>query len=517
MAVILDSSGQSVRQQPANDILAPEEETVLDWTQRPADLLQTISSVFEDARNCSPTSWYYSGEPTYKLCGVDEHRLMKKIIRDASSERKDFYVLDIGGGDFSWSRALAKFLDEQDDLRDDIQVHIIGIRAETDETPEIEQTLRCKVHNLGVFKIEEIAEQFRQRGLDLQNKVDLAVTRMSFRHLVDPVGTFQQTYHLLRPKTGFLMMDGFVFALEGQDHFEEIYGPTPTENMNMTQLFLDTKAPFLTLFCGHHLNRFILRRPDAAPCRLPMRYTQRVRHAEFKEVACGLVSEYQRKTQPEDQPFYHPTKGVISGDKAMYEWLKQNRLFSMASLKWLWLQDKDKIQETPPLHQAICDGNQEAFDRLLETSDINESDCSGNTPLHYAIGKKNNDLFQALMNKGADFELCKGNGETPLHFAARFDREGLFLSRLIQAGADINRQAHPDSVFIGVTPLDKAIGRGNLRAAEILIRAGAQISEKTNEELAVFVEPLLQEGRISLSQLDDAKNRLPGEYMNLDP
>jgi len=199
------------------------------------------------------------------MCSIDEYALMKNVIQQAPTTQKDFYALDIGSGKFD---GLGSYIEKQTDLPKEITVHIIGIRDEKYLEDKIIETDRCKIYKLGTFKIEELFTHFKEQALDIENKVDLIISRWCFRHLVDPVGTFSQAYNLLRPKSGFLLTDGFLF-LQENDNVK-----TVNFNEKMIQLFLDTTAPFLlrVFNSGHSLNHFILKRPDETPCQLPMNY-----------------------------------------------------------------------------------------------------------------------------------------------------------------------------------------------------------------------------------------------------
>ncbi|MES2345779.1 MAG: ankyrin repeat domain-containing protein [Chlamydiota bacterium] len=92
-------------------------------------------------------------------------------------------------------------------------------------------------------------------------------------------------------------------------------------------------------------------------------------------------------------------------------------------------------------------------------------------------------MLEKSNQKEADLELKNVSENTPLHEAVRFDNEGRFLNALINAGADINANSHYN------TPLESAIQEKNLKAIELLIKAGAEISEYAKKELetrAVF-------------------------------
>jgi SAM-dependent methyltransferase len=461
-------------------VQVPEHPLYLDPAKRPQALNESISIAFQRIVNDSSSGWgLFNGSSTYGICGVKEHALMKKIIDGAPSGQKDFYVLDIGAGNFQWINALAKYLNEQPDLPKDIKIHIIGVRGESYCGDKVVEMGQCKLYNLGAFKTEELLAQFKEQGLELENKIDLTVSSWCFRHFADPVGTFVQTYNLLRPETGLLLMDGFLFLHEK----EPLNGYNC--NSNMTQLFLDTTAPFLTQFYNdtRSLNHFMLRRPDAIPCRVPMDYLGTVSAADGYQIGSEIVTRFKREPQEnDDQGFDVPLNWKdlhLYGDKALHDWLKTNRLLSDPSSTWQPIRDQDKDKKYPLLHNAVLAGDKMAIEKCLQNgSNINESDSSGYTALHISILKQNMELFKFLLDAGADFGLSNGENHTPLHEASLCDMKGLFLQRLIDAGANINAR-----VFYGKTPLDCAIKSKNLKAIEILVKAGSEISEENNKAL----------------------------------
>ncbi|MGL4540018.1 MAG: hypothetical protein ACRCU0_03485 [Candidatus Rhabdochlamydia sp.] len=296
----------------------------LDWTQRPSNIKQSISEAFDQLASKDASEWLYNGSKKYRICKVDEHALMKKIIQQASVTQKEFYVLDIGAGDFQWSKSLADYLEKQADIPKDIKVHIFGVRGEKYLGDRIVETDLCKIYNLGAFKIEELFTKFKEQELDIENKLDLAISKWCFCHLVDPVGTLTQTYNLLRPKTGFLLMDGFMFLEEKDDLLDTDY------NNRLIQLFLNITAPFLTQFhsFSSDLNHFILQRSDSTSCQLPMTYLDTVEAIDYQNQS-ELVTRFRREPQQEDKEMFSELSdhNSLYGNKSLYNWLQTNGLF----------------------------------------------------------------------------------------------------------------------------------------------------------------------------------------------
>lgn len=313
----------------------------LDWKERPQSIQKDISSAFDVLSSQNVSGWgAYNGQEKYEIAQVDEHKLMAKIIKK-SPNRKEFFALDIGAGNFHWGKSLADYLEAQNDLEESVKVHIFSIRGEKYSGENIIEGKRCKNYNFGAFKVEELFNEFKRNGIDLENKIDLLVSRWSFRHLVDPVGTFAQAYNLLRPKEGFLFIDGFMFLNQDDDLL------TRDNNARMTQLFIDTKAPFLTrdYFSGHSLKHFVLQRLDETPCQLPMKYlgTETVDGRGW-QIGSNRISLFEREPQELDQEGFYSSESIytVLGNKKIFDCLKRNRLFSNFT-EWQPLQVKDSL------------------------------------------------------------------------------------------------------------------------------------------------------------------------------
>lgn len=463
----------------------PLHSQTLDWNQRPSNVRDSINSAFDRLVKQDSSSWgWYNGSQKYYMCGIDEHVLLKTLIKQAPPGKKEFNVLEIGAGNFQWVQNLAAFLDKQTDLPKDIKINIIGIRGESYFGNRLIETDRCKIYSLGAFKVEEIFSQLKEKGFDLENKADLAITRWCFRHLADPVGTFQQTYQLLRPESGFFLLDGFYF-LTNENHLDEV----KSHDRKMTRLILDTKAPFLTLRVndGHALNHFVLKRLDDGKCNIPMSYENFSVHGGSRSYQIGSshVTCFKRLSQEEDsENFTEPDFGDhfsdrLYGNKNLFDFMKKNRIFIMPGSTWYPLQEKDNSRMVPPLHQAVLNEDITAIKKCLSRGDdIDETDSFGNSSLHLSIQKKNLDIFQLLLQSNPDLESENQYNITALNEASVIDTSGEFLQALLARNANIDSKSSS-----GKTPLQRAISAKNIRAVEILIQAGANISQSDYELL----------------------------------
>jgi hypothetical protein len=319
--------------------------TVFDWKQRPEIVQKEIQGAFDAISGNTRSEWgLYNGAYEYEIAYVDEQKLIKTIIENAPPSQKDFYFMEIGAGNFQWEYSLSEFVKEQKLDQEGRHIHIIGLRGETNLDPEIVKESGCTVYQFGKFQIENLIDELEKRGLHLQSQVDAIVSRWTFRHLVDPLGTFVQAYNLLRPKTGHLMMDGFFFLTNN----EEMKKSDP--NIRMEKLLLDTKAPFLVVPFdnGRSLNQFILQKPDDLSLALPMRYLTCRRPGGRPIIGSDRVTVFDRTPQNHDEKilsreilntiasdlyasdenYYYVLS--VRGDRPLYERLAKNKIWGYA-------------------------------------------------------------------------------------------------------------------------------------------------------------------------------------------
>lgn len=458
-----------------------DSETYLSWKERTSEINLCILSAFKAIAGNTQSQWgWFNGSDSYGISGIKEHKLMKKIVREAAFGNKDFYALDIGAGDYQWGRSLAEYLNKKKDIPEDVKIHIIGIRGETNLDRAVTELGQCMLYEFGQFQIEAIVDEFQRRGLQLTNKVDLAVSRWCFRHLVDPVGTFAQVYDLLRPKTGYLLLDGFYFLHENENMSDKsLYF-----NGRMIRLFLETGAPFLTRRHDDNrsLDHFILNKPDDRPCRIKKQYIGTAYPGYGWQIGSETVTRFKELKEKDAKITRVLYEGDYRGDKALYEQLRQQGLLNNSALVWGPLQENDANKNPPLLHTAIASSHEEAiYQCLREGCDINESDDKGSTPLHLAIKHNNYKLFSFLIKNGAKTKLFAGES-TPLHLAILYDFNGCFIKDLIEKGAEVNLK--PNKFYVSnATPLGLAIEHKNVKAVELLLVAKAIVSYKNRRSL----------------------------------
>jgi ankyrin repeat protein len=456
----------------------------LEWTQRPPQIVDKITKVFNDLVN-QKDHWRAHGDSSYGMCGIDERKLIQTMIKQAPASQKEFYILDIGAGDFQMGEAVAKALKKDDSLPSDMTVHLINVRGEHYEGPKLEESKHCKVHKLGGFKVEELERELEKEfGFSFKNQIDIAFSRMCFFHLVDPVGTFTQTLNSLKPERGLLMIDGFYFLLENET-WDEIYPHRNSTDWRMITFLNATHAPFLVSYHGGKgfmdICNFAIRRPDNQPCRLPMSYLT----TESADSAIGSCSVTKFKSELPQIYMISTLKGdgalrVLYGDRSLYNWIRKNELLPSSGTlsKWQPLLQKDDIfLSSLPLHQ--CSDLKQIEGCLNEGIDINEMDSQGNTALHLAIKNNKLEIFKFLLDNGAAFDAVNDEGFPPLHSAIRLEHGEEYVELLLRKGANPNPPPSRDYSLLRL-----AISLNKVKVIEILIDHGAK-TRTSYEESAV--------------------------------
>jgi SAM-dependent methyltransferase len=216
VTIALNTSSLASASQPQvlsadDDRSLAQESQFLDTDRRPEWMRAKIQAAFDVAARSE--GWRLNGAPLYKIGGVNEYKLILKMILD-TTDRNDFYVLDVGCGLFKWGEALQGFLNEKiDEQRQGrITVHIVGMTggSETGVSGERAKVKCCKLYGLPLFQIESIKSWKQSAQWPFPGtqdvKFDLVVSRSTFQHLADPVGTLVDTYNFVRPE-GFLIAD----------------------------------------------------------------------------------------------------------------------------------------------------------------------------------------------------------------------------------------------------------------------------------------------------------------------
>jgi len=447
----------------------------LDPSHRPSSLQRKIDDTYNYLiSGCS--HWNYNGSEVYRIANIDCEKMIKTLIK-ASPNQKEFYFLDVGAGNCSWGKATVEYLNKQDDLPEDIIIHVLSVTGERYKGYSVEKIGKCKQYNIDAFKIEELHKNFNQLGLDLKNKLDLVVSSYTFIHLHDPVGTFIQAYNLLRPEFGMILSHGFPVFYGPEEHY--------VLNYQMVRFLLQTKAPCLVTDAGSRdICQFLVKRPDNKPLYLPLEYrgtlSAMVANTARKEVAYFKSLESLNISSINMPNKYRQSS--VHGDYDLFEWVwthylewqtetvsyeplvgtkeevERARLIKYP-LPLFLAADKSDLEKLKELFAAGADVNQknalgipliltnydEEVQKFLldqEDFDPNARDNSGRSVAHFLEGE----ALALLLKKNPNLSVQDKDGNTPLHSAIqKAERNNIRIadvSLLLENGADPSIRNH---------------------------------------------------------------------------
>ena len=145
---------------------------------------------------------------------------------------------------------------------------------------------------------------------------------------------------------------------------------------------------------------------------------------------------------------------------------------------------RPRLIKLRPAGQSLLDiavaspNGENVIKRLLAAgADPNEvGSGKGFRPLHRAAWEDKAEAAQVLLAGGADPNVKDGNGETPLHFAARRPGPGTVPRMLLAEGANPNaRDAHER------TPLHSAASGHDVEIVQVLLVAKADVNAANDE------------------------------------
>ncbi len=257
----------------------------LDWNDRPDDVKKKIFNAWKRLSSRAASRWTLNGddEKPYNICDIDEYKLIEDEIK--ASSKKKFHILDIGAGNFGFGRGLSKFLNNSSAIPDDIEVHIVGIRAEKNSGPEKIIDGVCVLHELGQFKVEWLFNEFECNQEFKNVRFDYIVSTDCFRHLVDPIGTFAQAYDILTISGGKLITKGYFeytyHNKSDKNYFDWTESLLPSAISSSSKLFFSNKK----------LGNFsIITRRGNKKCEFPLSY---IKVEESLEGRKSNASRYQ--------------------------------------------------------------------------------------------------------------------------------------------------------------------------------------------------------------------------------
>lgn len=305
---------------------------ILDPKDRPKSTNEAVHKAYCDVSSPIPRKWsLFNGRDYLNLCGIDDAKLLVRVVLDALPEEKDIYTMDIGAGNFQWGRHKAEVVNKLENLPEDLTVHIFSLRGDVGESTE-EKIGRCILYNISNCKIEELSEALSQ--YNLKNKFHLIVSGASFYHFADPLGTFVETCKFLRRSTGLLWMDGF-------EMIEEKQPKNSNPIANLLIVLQATKAPFLMRHFNafRSLNQFVLKRPDDEEfCQLPMSYVDTISMGANSLSESGVATRFRfhtpdtKTTYPKLCAMYRSMESErnsykLYGDEELFSYFSENKLF----------------------------------------------------------------------------------------------------------------------------------------------------------------------------------------------
>jgi ankyrin repeat protein len=127
---------------------------------------------------------------------------------------------------------------------------------------------------------------------------------------------------------------------------------------------------------------------------------------------------------------------------------------------------------TTPLHIASYNGNTNIISLLLDyDANLTIYNKAGHLAIHVAV--ENIDVFQQLLDKGADINAMTSNGGSVLAVAIWNNAPILTINLILNKGVDVNNIDNTPC-----TPLHVASSCNNMEAAKLLLKHGADINLK---------------------------------------
>jgi ankyrin repeat protein len=138
-------------------------------------------------------------------------------------------------------------------------------------------------------------------------------------------------------------------------------------------------------------------------------------------------------------------------------------------------------------------GKDGIIDQLIRAgADINVVGNDGDSPLWKAVRTSHEDMLRELIRAGANTEAQDAEGVSPLEFSERNNKNPAIRSILLAARTIIN-----DNTQSGLTHLERAALYGRTKQAADLIQAGAHVSVRLSDALALAAE----NGHVDIMQL----------------
>lgn len=198
--------------------------------------------------------------------------------------------------------------------------------------------------------------------------------------------------------------------------------------------------------------------------------------AVFGLTACQRETENAPMT-PEMAKSMIKLRGFTADDAGIFKAVKANdtavlNAFFDAGISPNAMNEKGETLLT----YAIENSEPKTIKALIEKADINQQDKNGSSPLHLALYKNKEDIFDALLAKNANVNIGgvdgKTKNQTPLYLAIIKSREDI-AQKLLERGADPNIADSTGYVALG----EACTGVGvNPSIVKLLLDKGANVN-----------------------------------------
>jgi len=122
------------------------------------------------------------------------------------------------------------------------------------------------------------------------------------------------------------------------------------------------------------------------------------------------------------------------------------------------------------LMRTACDGNLARLDSMAQTMPIDSASQNGSTALHAAAYCRQDEVFDYLIEKGANVNATNKYNDTPLLYAAQREQVRM-MKVLLEKGAKPNTLNEQEQ-----SPLFLAVRSGNIEMFDLLVQHGADIN-----------------------------------------
>ena len=249
----------------------------------------------------------------------------------------------------------------------------------------------------------------------------------------------------------------------------------------------------------------------------------------------GLMLACQNKAFKTVQVFINKKADVNAMDASGWTALHfASKSGCFESLKLILEQDADVNANTNKgqcsIHIAAEEGNLECLKILTDSNgDVDSKDKLGRTPSHCSAENGTLDCLKHLITRNADVTEKDGNGRNLLHFAVASENCEL-VSFLIEQQMNVNDVDYENNTPIHWLTcwympeeedndywedLDEDLKLSLMNIAEVLIRAGADLSAQNNEGKSALKNPAVQELKRKKPELFRSSSRFH-HHFNFD-